>query len=220
MKPKIVLIEDEQDLLELLEFRLSKEYEVIGFLHTKRVRDFLDEEGADLLIVDRNLPGTEGSEFVAQLRKDGYDIPVIFLTAKDKEEEIEEGFVRGADDYITKPFHFNELRLRIQAILRRTKPEISEVLRYRDIEIHPKSQEVYIEGEQVHLTNLEYNLLVEFLKNRHQVLSRDYLLERVWGDMKQERSVNVAIKRLKEKIDPTKEKNYITSIRGVGYKLC
>ncbi len=206
--------------MELLEFRLSKEYEVIGFLHTKRVRDFLDEEGADLLIVDRNLPGTEGSEFVAQLRKDGYDIPVIFLTAKDKEEEIEEGFVRGADDYITKPFRFNELRLRIQAILRRTKPEISEVLRYRDIEIHPKSQEVFVDGEPVQLTNLEYRLLLEFVKNPHQVLSRDYLLERVWGDMKQERSVNVAIKRLKEKIDPTKEKNYITSIRGVGYKLC
>ena len=220
MKPKIVIIEDEQDLLELLEYRLGKEYEVIGFLHTKRVRDFLDEEGADLLIVDRNLPGVEGSEFVAQLRKEGYDIPVIFLTAKDKEEEIEEGFERGGDDYITKPFNFNELRLRIQAVLRRTKPEASEVVRYRDIEIHPKSQEVYIDGERVHLTNLEYNLLLEFLKNRQQVLSRDYLLERVWGDMKQERSVNVAIKRLKEKIDPDKTKNYIASIRGVGYKLC
>ncbi len=220
MKPKLVIIEDEQDLLELLEYQLSKEYDVEGFLHTKRVRDFLDEEGADLLIVDRNLPGIEGSEFVAQLRKEGYDIPVIFLTAKDKEEEIEEGFLRGADDYITKPFRFGELKLRIQAVLRRTKPEISEVLRYRDIEIHPKSQKVSVDGEPVQLTNLEYRLLLEFVKNSHQVLSRDYLLEHVWGDMKQERSVNVAIKRLKEKIDPTKEKNYIASIRGVGYKLC
>ncbi|BCD68839.1 response regulator transcription factor [Nitratiruptor sp. YY09-18] len=220
MKPKIVIIEDEQDLLELLEYQLSKEYEVIGFLHTKRVKDFIDEEGTDLLIVDRNLPGVEGSEFVQQLKEEGYDIPVIFLTAKDSESDIEEGFEKGADDYITKPFNINELKLRIKAILRRTKPEIKEKLIFKDIEIYPQKSEVYIAGKRVNLTNLEFRLLLEFIKNRCHVLSRDYLLEHVWGDMKQERSVNVAIKRLKEKIDPNREKNYIESIRGVGYKLC
>ena len=220
MKAKIVVIEDEVDLLELLEYRLSKEYEVVGFLSTKRVKEFLDEEGADLLIVDRNLCGVEGSEFVKELRDEGYDTPVIFLTAKNSEKDIEEGFLRGADDYITKPFSFNELLLRIQAILRRTKPHLLKKLCYKEITLLPSEQKAYIDGKEVKLTNLEFKLLLTFIKHKNQVLTRDFLLQEVWGDMKQERSVNVAIKRLKEKIDPQKTKNYITSIRGVGYKLC
>jgi len=220
MKPRIVIVEDERDLLELLEYHLAKEYEVEGFLDTKMVQQFLEEEGADLLLLDRNLPGQEGSEFVQRLRKEGIDTPVIFLTAKGSEEQIEEGFVRGADDYITKPFNIKELIFRIKAVLRRTNPKTQEVVRYRDIEIHPVSQEVYVEGRLVHLSQLEYRLLMELVTNHHQVLSRDYLLDRVWGDSTQERSVNVAIKRLKDKIDPDKSKNYIESIRGVGYKFC
>ena len=220
MKAKIVVIEDEVDLLELLEYRLSKEYEVVGFLSTKRVKEFLDEEGADLLIVDRNLSGVEGSEFVKELRDEGYDTPVIFLTAKNSEKDIEEGFLRGADDYITKPFSFNELLLRIQAILRRTKPELMQKIRYKEITLLPSEQKAYIDGKEVKLTNLEFKLLLTFIKHKNQVLTRDFLLQEVWGDIKQERSVNVAIKRLKEKIDPKKTKNYIISIRGVGYKLC
>ncbi len=220
MKPKIVIVEDERDLLELLEYHLAKEFEVEGFLNTKMVQQFLEEEGADLLLMDRNLPGQEGSEFVQQLRGDGIDIPVIFLTAKDREEQIEEGFFRGADDYITKPFNIKELMLRIKAVLRRTNPQAQEVIRYRDIKIHPASHEIYVEGKKVHLSQLEYRLLMEFVTNPHQVLTRDHLLDAVWGDRKQERSVNVAIKRLKDKIDPDKTKNYIESIRGVGYKFC
>ena len=220
MKPRIVIVEDERDLLELLEYHLAKEFEVEGFLDTKMVRQFLEEEGADLLVMDRNLPGQEGSEFVQQLRQEGIDTPVIFLTAKDKEEQIEEGFCRGADDYITKPFNIKELILRIKAVLRRTNPQTQEVLRYRDIAIHPTSHEVFVNGQKVHLSQLEYRLLMEFVTNPHQVLTRDHLLDEVWGDLKQERSVNVAIKRLKDKIDPDKTKNYIESIRGVGYKFC
>ncbi len=220
MQAKIVIIEDEPDLLELLEYQLGKEYEVMGFVDPKRVRAFLDEEGADLLIVDRNLGGVEGSEFVKELRSEGYDVPVIFLSAKGSDRDIEEGFLRGGDDYITKPFNFTELLLRIKAILKRTKPQIQEKLTYRDITLFPASFEAYIAKEKVALTKLEFRLLLEFVKNRCQTLSREYLLENVWGDMKQERSVNVAIKRLKEKIDPKKEKNYIQSVRGVGYRLC
>ena len=220
MKPRIVIVEDERDLLELLEYHLAKEYEVEGFLDTKMVRQFLEEEGADLLLLDRNLPGQEGSEFVQQLRRYGIDTPVIFLTAKDSEEQIEEGFMRGADDYITKPFNIKELMLRIKAVLRRTNPKTQEVVRYKDIEIHPSSQQVFVDGKEVKVTNLEYRLLLEFVTNHHQVLTRDYLLDRVWDESKQERSVNVAIKRLKDKIDPDKTKNYIESIRGVGYRFC
>ncbi|WP_200763766.1 response regulator transcription factor [Nitrosophilus alvini] len=223
-KPLIVIIEDEEDLLELLEYRLSKEgFDAEGFLSVKNVEKFLEEEEADLLIVDRNLPGVEGSEFVKKLRLKGVDIPVIFLSAKSKDEEIEEGFLRGGDDYITKPFNVNELILRIKALLKRANPQkYSEVIQYRDLKLFPKSRKVFVEEREVDLTKLEFDLLFEFIKNRNIVLNREYLLEKVWGkdEVFQDKTVNVAIKRLKEKIDPQKTKNYIESVRGVGYKLC
>ena len=102
---EIVIIEDEEDILELLEYHLAKEgYDVTGFLSTENVEQFIEEEAPSLLLVDRNLPGIEGSEFVAYMRAIGYDTPVIFLTAKDKDEDLVDGFKRGCDDYISKPF--------------------------------------------------------------------------------------------------------------------
>jgi DNA-binding response OmpR family regulator len=223
-KALIVIVEDEEDILELLEYNLQKEgYETIGFLNTNSVTQLLQEEEVDLLLMDRNLPGVEGSEFVVQLRRIGIQTPVIYLTANNKESDIEEGFERGADDYITKPFSPKELAMRIKAVLKRTKPNFSqENISYRDIMINPQSREVTAGGERVELTKLEFDLLVTLVKNQNVVLDRDFLLESVWGgdDIYQEKTVNVAINRLKEKIDPTKEKEYIKTVRGVGYTLC
>lgn len=219
----IGIIEDEDDMLELLEFKLQKEgYEVVGFLNTKNVEQFLKEESVDLLIVDRNLPQIEGSEFVSSLRDSGIQTPVIFLSAKDKDSDMLEGFERGGDDYVTKPFNFKELLYRIKAVLKRTKQEDSELYQYRDIIIKPKSREVSVDGVPVELTKLEFMLLVEFVKNKNIVLTREYLLENVWGQdgFYQDRTVNVAIKRLKEKIDPERNKKYFKSVRGEGYTLC
>lgn len=222
-KDLIVVIEDEEDLLELLEYKLSKEgYEVEGFLSTKNVYNFLEEESVDLMIVDRNLPGEEGSEFVKSIRSKGIDIPVIFLSAKNADLDIEMGFLRGGDDYITKPFNMNELILRVKAILKRTKSESFEkILTFRDIVLDLNKREVYIDKRKVDLTKLEFDLLCTFIKNKNMVLSREYLLENVWNkdEIHQDKTVNVAIKRLKEKIDPKKDKNYIESIRGIGYKI-
>ncbi len=222
-KPLIVIIEDEEDLLELLEYKLSKEgFEVEGFLSTKNVLQFLEEESVDLMIVDRNLPGVEGSEFVKTIRAKGYDTPVIFLSAKNQESDIELGFLRGGDDYITKPFNINELILRVKAILKRVKPQdFEDELVYKDIKVDLKKREVFVDGNFVDLTKLEFNLLYTFIKNKNVVLSRDFLLENVWekSEIHQEKTVNVAVKRLKEKIDPKKEKGYIKSVRGIGYKL-
>jgi len=224
MSAKIVVVEDEEDLLELLEYNLQKEgYEVIGFLNTKTVEQILEEEEIDLLIMDRNLPGVEGSEFVASLREDGIITPVIYLSAKYKDSDIEEGFLRGGDDYITKPFNMKELFLRIKAILRRTSKKIDEGnLSFRDIFLDKNSRSLSIDGLHVEITKLEFNLLTEFILNKNAVLDRDYLLENVWDDSEeyQYRTVNVAINRLKEKIDPDKTKDYIQTVRGVGYKLC
>jgi len=220
----IVIVEDEKDILELMEYHLAKEgFETIGFLTTKHVLEVLEEENVDLMLMDRNLPGAEGSEFVESLRKKGIQTPVIFVSAKHKDEEIEQGFERGGDDYITKPFSMKELVLRVKAILRRTKKISTEGnLTYRDISLNLAARSVDIEGKAIELTKLEFDLLHALIVNQNVVLDRDYLLEHVWGseEIFQDRTVNVAINRLKEKIDPDKSKEYIKTVRGVGYTLC
>ena len=224
METLILIVEDEQDILELMEYHLGKEgYETIGFLNTKHVVNVLEEEKVDLILMDRNLPGAEGSEFVESLRKRGIQTPVIFVSAKHKDEEIEQGFERGGDDYITKPFSMKELILRVKAILRRTKKLSAEGnLTYRDISLNLAARTVAINTTPVELTKLEFDLLHALIVNENVVLERDYLLEHVWGgdEVYQDRTVNVAINRLKEKIDPDKTKEYIKTVRGVGYTLC
>ncbi len=224
MNTLIVIVEDEEDILELIEYNLQKEgFETIGFLNTRSVEQILAEEHVDLLIMDRNLPGVEGSEFVASIRKKGIDIPVIYLSAKNRDSDIEEGFVRGGDDYITKPFNMKELLLRIKALLRRTKAgSVDGSIVYRDIHVNLNARTISIDKANIELTKLEFDLLYTLINNQNVILKRDYLLEHVWGndDVYQDRTVNVAINRLKEKIDPTKEKEYIKTVRGVGYTLC
>ena len=224
MSAFIVIVEDEEDILELVEYNLEKEgFDTMGFTSTKNVAQLLEEEDVDLLIMDRNLPGVEGSEFVAQMRDIGVETPVIYLSAKNKESDIEEGFERGGDDYITKPFNMKELVLRIKAVLKRTKKDKTEgKVIYRDITLDLGSRELFIEGKNIELTKLEFDLLYTLISNQNIVLDRDYLLEHVWGGdaIYQDRTVNVAINRLKEKIDPDKSKEYIKTVRGVGYTLC
>lgn len=223
MKAQIIIVEDDNDLLELLEHRLGKEgYDTIGFPSTKNVRRTINEEPIDLIIMDRNLPDIEGSEFIALLREQGMDIPVIYLSAKDTKFHIEEGFLRGGDDYVTKPFEMQELILRINAVLRRTKTDQQRnSVTFRDIELDLKSREVKIEDRLIELTKLEFDLLYTFIDNQNTVLKRDFLLKQVWGKngMYQGRTVNVAINRLKEKIDPDKSKEYIKTVRGIGYTI-
>ncbi|MEF3192427.1 MAG: response regulator transcription factor [Campylobacterales bacterium] len=221
MSAIIVVIEDEEDILELLEYNLKKEgYDVVGFLSTQNVEKMLADEPVDLMIVDRNLPGVEGSEFVASLRAKGIQVPVIFLSAKGEEHHKIEGFNRGGDDYMTKPFSLQELMARVRAILKRSAAA-PELLSHRDIVIDLVRHQVTVDGEEVELTKKEFDLLCELVRNKNSVLDRDVLLERVWGfdEVYQNRTVDVAIKRLKEKIDPLRQKNYIQSVRGIGYKL-
>lgn len=210
-------------MLELLEYRLKKEgFEVTGFLSTKKVEEFLLEEDVNLLIVDRNLPGIEGSFFVSKLRDMGYNIPVIFVTAKDRDIDIEEGFLKGGDDYITKPYNMNLLVLRVKSLLRRSNVSSEGKLIYKDIILDLDERVTYVDGKKVELSKLEFELLSYFIQNKNIVLNRNELLEEVWmdEDFKQEKTVNVTINRLKNKIDPNKTKEYIQPIRGIGYKFC
>ena len=216
---EIVIIEDEEDILELLEYHLQKSgYVTTGFTSTHNVEQFLEEEKPALLIVDRNLPNVEGSEFIAEMREKGCQVPVIFLTAKNSDKAIDEGFLRGADDYITKPFRMAEVLHRIKAILKRTGTTTPTKLKHRDLLLNIEEQILTIDDELIKLTKMEFNLLHTFIKNANKPLQREFLLEEVSEDS-QGKTINVAINRLKNKIDPNGSKAYITSVWGVGYKL-
>lgn len=224
MNEKLILIvEDEEDILELLEYSLQKEgYETIGFLNVnENLEKVLDEEPIDLIIMDRNLPGIDGTEFIQGIKKKGYNTPVVYLTAKDKDEDILEGFDAHADDYITKPFNIKETLARIKAIIRRSNKDV-DVLKVRDIIYKASNKKFFIDNEEIILTHLEHDLLLEFLKNKDILMTREHLLEAVWEDSydKKLKTVNVAIKRLKAKIDPDNKKEYIKSVRGEGYLFC
>jgi len=215
----ILIVDDEQDILDLLEFTLSGiGYDVICCIDTSNVKDILDQEDISLIIMDRNLPGVEGSVFIKSLRDEGYNIPTIFLSAKDSDDDILEGFERGGDDYITKPFNLNLLKARVNALIKRTQNENIDI-KIIDIVYNSSNKKFYIDKKEINLTHREHDLLLEFIKNKNILLNRDTLAQNVWGDLSeiQPKTVNVAIKRLKEKIDPNGDKNYIKSIRGQGY---
>ncbi len=221
---EIVVIEDEEDILELIEYHLSKEgYDVTGFLSTENVEQFLEEEIPSLMLVDRNLPGMEGSEFVAHLRESGYDIPVIFLTAQDKDSDLEEGFAVGGDDYMCKPFSPKELTLRVKALLKRSGAlQKQERIKYKHLTMDLVKKMLTVDGHTVSLTNLEFKLLHTFMKHIDKSLTRDFLRDEVWGvegGGVNDNAVNVAINRLKNKIDPKNEQNYFHPVWGVGYNF-
>ena len=220
MKKQILIVDDDSDILELLEYNLTNAgFDVIGFLNTKRVRDVLAEENIDLIIMDRNLPDIEGSYYIEMLRSRNIEIPVILLSAKDSTEDIKEGLMKGADDYVCKPFDMEELILRIKAVLKRSNQEFVEEIKYLDMQLDLNMHRVHIGERTIDLTNLETQLLQTLMANRGKVLDREFLLKQVWKETDgiHPKTVNVAIKRLKEKIDPKKEKGYIKTIRGVGY---
>jgi len=222
-RPLILIIEDEEDILELEEFHLERAgYEVLGFFSTRGVEQALDEEEVALLVVDRNLPGAEGSEFVSMLRSKGHEHPVIFVSAKDQDFQVEEGFERGGDDYLRKPFNMNELVLRVRSLLRRSGEEKRDRLRRRDLELDPSARRLRVAGEEVALSRLEFDLLHYLMRHPGRVVSRDELLDEIWGDEEERgpKSVNVAVNRLKKKIDREGEPSHIESIRGIGYRLC
>jgi DNA-binding response OmpR family regulator len=222
MNATILIVEDEEDILDLMEYTLSKEgYDVITCVDTSNVKDILDEEDISLILMDRNLPNVEGSKYIKKLRKEGYNQPLIYVSAKNSSEDILEGFESGADDYITKPFNLNELKARVKALIKRTK-KIQDIIKVRDITYNRSKKLFSIQDKEIKLTSLEHDLFLEFIKNQNILLSRDILLERVWKDStsKQSKTVNVAVKRLKQHIDPKGDKNYIKAIRGEGYMFC
>lgn len=216
---RILLVEDDSDLNELLTLRFeSLSYEVYSFLNLDCVKTCLDENEIDLLILDRNICGEDALNFVKSLREEAYNEPVIFLTAKALKRDILEGFESGCDDYVCKPFDFDELLLRMKALLKRSKRQNSKIS-FKNILLDIENRQCFEDNQEVKVSNLEFELLKCFFENKNVLLTRQFLSENVWLDeFTNDKSINIAITRLRNKFKVLKEQ--IHSIRGVGYKLC
>lgn len=224
MAKKIVLIEDEEDIVNLLKYYLDKEgYAVKSTGDGSEGLRLIKQERPDLLILDLMLPGMGGLEICRKLRSDSQTtaVPIIMLTAKGEETDKIVGLEMGADDYMTKPFSPKELAARVKALLRRVaRPEGPGILyTYGDLSLDVERHEVTDRGKAVFLTAKEFGLLQQLFESRGRVLTREVLLDRVWGyeaDVTT-RTVDVHIRRLREKIPVLSEA--VLTVKSLGYKL-
>jgi len=227
MPKKILVVEDDQDLVGLLKYNLEQEgfrvnYATDGSVALPSIRKYLP----DLLILDLMLPGMDGLEVCRQIRQSDKHmaLPVLMLTARGEEADRVVGLELGADDYVTKPFSLRELIARVRALLRRR--EIfnlhTRVLQRKDLFIDPQSHMVRVNNRAIDLTALEFRLLYFLASNPGTVFSRDRLLDLVWGNERNvtPRSVDVYVRRLREKLETHGEVPvYVQTVHGVGYRF-
>jgi DNA-binding response OmpR family regulator len=221
---KILVIEDNADLANGLELNLKKEgYRVLKAGTGEDGLRLVLHDSPQLIILDIMLPGISGLDVCRELRSKGIETPIIMLTAKGEEVDRVVGLELGADDYVTKPFGVRELLARIRVCLRR-QPPAEEITRYRfgTVEIDFEKYKAVVRNMPVELTQKEYDLMRFFIRNRDTVLSRDRLLDEVWGydDYPTTRTVDTHILKLRKKLedDPAHPK-YILSVYGGGYKF-
>ncbi|MCI7393119.1 MAG: response regulator transcription factor [Lentihominibacter sp.] len=218
----IYIIEDDDSIREIEEFALiNAGHKVLGFACARDFYRRLDDVIPDLCLVDIMLPDESGNEIVRKLRKnpDTKNIPVIMVTAKTTEMDLVRGLEDGADDYIKKPFSVMELMSRVKALLRRVQPREVEELVLDELVMNNVKHEVTVEGRVVELTFKEYELLSLFLVNKGIVLSRDTIMDKVWGtDYEGEsRTIDMHVKTLRQKLG--NYGNRIRTIRNVGYVI-
>jgi two-component system alkaline phosphatase synthesis response regulator PhoP len=220
---RILVVEDESGIAFGLQLDLKNEgydveIETDGESALRRVR----KESFDLILLDVMLPGKDGFEVCRDLRRNGSKTPIIMLTAKTQEAEKVLGLEIGADDYVTKPFSPRELRARVKAALRRTAEDEVPVVRFGDAEVDFGRCELRRAGKPVALTALEFKLLAALIRSGGKVLSREHLLDLVWGPSAfiTDRVVDNHVVTLRKKVEPDPSKpRYIVSIRGLGYRF-
>lgn len=218
---KILIIEDDKEIGKLIKLYLSKEgYEVIISETASSGLQKYYEENPDLIMLDLMLPDFSGLKALKEIKKQK-DIPIIIITAKGEEDDRILGFKEGADDYITKPFSFKELVLRIKAILKRYGEK--DIIKFKDLEIYPKEYKIFKNGNELKTSTLEFKIFLTLYKNLGKALSRDEILDSIYGFYGEpviDRSIDVHIVNLRKKLnDDSKKPKYIETIRGVGYRM-
>jgi DNA-binding response OmpR family regulator len=223
MTNRLLVVEDDERIRASMRMALEDEgYDVDEAGSGEMALDRFAEQPADVVLIDLMLPGMDGFECCRQLRRTSA-VPVIMVTARTDTHDVVAGLEAGADDYVTKPFVAKELAARIRALLRRARSvDEPSVLTFGDIEVRPDEGTVERAGQEVHCTRTEFRLLCELATNPGKVLSREQLLDRVWGYdyFGDGRLVDVHIRRLRTKIEPDPANpRHILTVRGMGYKL-
>lgn len=224
MSPRILVVDDEPDILELTRFALTQEgYDVETAANGEEALARLRRGRPDLVVLDLMLPDRPGTEICRSMRANAElaDVPVIMLTARSDEVDRIVGFELGADDYVTKPFSPRELCLRVKAILRRGRVDDAapDQLSHRDLTLDIERHQCLYKGDEVVLTAKEFLLLTALMRRPGRVLTRERLLEEVWGEgiAVTHRTVDTHMKRLREKLGPAG--HLIDTVRGVGYRF-
>jgi len=221
MRERILIIEDDEPILQVLRRTLSYEgYRVQTALDGNSGLALAREDPPDLVILDWMLPGIDGLEVCKRLRSGG-EASILMLTAKDAVADRVLGLDAGADDYLVKPFDFDELLARVRALLRRAKPEARDTLSFGDLQLDLGTHQAFRLERAIELTAKEYELLELFLRNPRQVLTRDVIYDRVWGyDFGGESNIiEVYVRYLRQKTEAEGEPRLIHTVRGVGYVL-
>ncbi len=221
---RILVVEDDERIRSSMRLALEEEgYDVVEAENGERAVELFTHEPADVVLIDLMLPGIDGFETCRSLRRQS-TVPIIMVTARSDTHDVVAGLEAGSDDYVTKPFVAKELAARIRALLRRSRTDdaIESVLSFGDVEIEPDAGAVRRGGEEVHCTRTEFRLLCELANHPGKVLSRERLLEKVWGYdyFGDGRLVDVHVRRLRTKVEPDPANpRFILTVRGMGYKL-
>lgn len=220
MKPKVLIVDDEQDIRELIKFYVNKEgYDVIEAKDGEQALEIFETEYIDLAIIDVMMPKMDGFELVENM-KEFKDVPCIMLTAKAESKDKLRGFSVGVDDYVVKPFDPNELMARVKAVMRRYDINTSHIIMLKDVELDGDKYEIRYQDEIIHLPLKQFELLFELAKHPNQIFSREQLIEKIWGMDYDgfDRTVDVHIKRIRENIGHLPGFSVVT-VRGLGYKV-
>ncbi|MCM3571334.1 response regulator transcription factor [Neobacillus mesonae] len=218
----ILLAEDDVRLGKLMSRLLQNEFHVVVWVkngkeayHHALLTDF------DVIILDWMLPGESGLSVCKRLREKGNQCGILFVTAKDTNKDIITGLDTGADDYIVKPFEFNELSARIRAISRRKEKPLEEVICFDDLILNLTSHELKRNGTIIELTKKEYQLLELLLRNRNHIMTRDVLFEKLWGYDSEvsDNALDALVKLVRRKVDLPEKPSLIQNVRGIGYKV-
>ncbi|MGD7054284.1 response regulator transcription factor [Sutcliffiella horikoshii] len=219
----VLIVESDQEIRNLLRTNLEKEgYEVLEAADGKRAKKMIPQLDPCILLLDLSLPKISGEEICRWVRDDLKSLmPIIIISGKTEESDIIKGFKLGADDYVVKPFRPAELMVRIEAVLRRTAARCGK-LSFTGFTLKPAKGEALINGSPLNLTNFEFKLLHFFMQNSDQVLTREQILNSIYEHhekMVSDRTIDVHIKHLREKIKMYTPKDYIQTVRGMGYKF-
>jgi two-component system phosphate regulon response regulator PhoB len=224
MTERILVVDDEPDLVELVRLNLDQAGFEVETAETGRAAlDALRKAPPDLMILDLMLPDLSGTEICREVRANPElaHLPIIMLTARADEVDRVVGLELGSDDYVTKPFSPRELMLRVRAVLRRRHPQVSPsaALEHGPLRLDPERHRCYVEGEEVELTAKEFDLLLGLMQRPGRVMTRDHLLDEVWGSdiAVTTRTIDTHLKRLREKLGPAGA--LIETVRGVGYRF-